>query len=125
MKLIFLYACELWTLTAELEKRMQAFEMRSYQRLLNITYKDHVTNEEVHGKIYTAIGYYDDCLTQGLLFSLLFSKDNHTGRNRRKQKKRWEDNINEWTAMDFASTTKAAENRTRWKEIVAKSSVVP
>ena len=25
---IFLYACESWTLTAELEKRMQAFEMR-------------------------------------------------------------------------------------------------
>ena len=30
---IFLYACESWTLTAELEKRMQAFEMRCYRRL--------------------------------------------------------------------------------------------
>ena len=29
--MIFLYACELWTLTAEFEKRMQAFEMRCYQ----------------------------------------------------------------------------------------------
>ena len=27
--------------------------------------------------------------------------------------------------MDFASSAKAAENRTRWKEIVAKSSVMP
>ena len=44
---IFLYACESWTLTAELEKRTQAFEMRCYRRLLNISYKDHVTNEEV------------------------------------------------------------------------------
>ena len=44
---IFLYACESWTLTAELEKRIQAFEMRCYQRLLNISYKDHVTNQEV------------------------------------------------------------------------------
>ena len=33
---IFLYACESWTLTAELEKRSQAFEMRCYRRLLNI-----------------------------------------------------------------------------------------
>ena len=48
---IFLYACESWTLTAELEKRTQAFEMRCYQRLLNISYKDHVTNEEVRTKI--------------------------------------------------------------------------
>ena len=40
---IFPYACELWTLTAELEKITQAFEMRCYRRLLNISYKDHVT----------------------------------------------------------------------------------
>ena len=30
-----------------------------------------------------------------------------------RQKKRWEDNIKEWTGMDFASSTRAAENRTR------------
>ena len=46
--------------------------------------------------------------------------------NRRKgrQKKRWEDNIKEWTGMDFASSARAAEDMTRWKGIVVKSSVV-
>ena len=39
--------------------------------------------------------------------------------------KRWEDNIKEWTGMDFASSTRAAENRSRWKGIVANSSVMP
>ena len=42
-----------------------------------------------------------------------------------RKKKRWEDNIKEWTGMDFASSNTAAENRTRWKGIVANSSVVP
>ena len=60
---IFLYACESWTLTAELEKRTQAFEMRCYRRLLNISYKDHGTNEEVCRKIQAAIGEYDELLT--------------------------------------------------------------
>ena len=60
---IFLNACESWTLTAELEKRMQAFEMRCYQRLLNISYKDYVTNEEVRRKIQAAIGEYGELLT--------------------------------------------------------------
>ena len=60
---IFLYACESWTLTSELEKRTQAFEMRCYRRLLNILYKDHVTNEEVCRKIQAAIGEYDELLT--------------------------------------------------------------
>ena len=42
-----------------------------------------------------------------------------------RQKKRCEDNIKEWTGMDFASSTREAENRTKWKGIVANSSVVP
>ena len=49
---IFLYAWESWTLTAKLDKRTQAFEVRCYRRLLNILYKGHVTMEEVHRKIY-------------------------------------------------------------------------
>ena len=60
---IFMYACESWTLTAELEKRTQAFEMRCYRRLLNISYEDHVTNEEVRRKIQAAVGEYDELLT--------------------------------------------------------------
>ena len=44
---------------------------------------------------------------------------------RGRQKKRWEDNIEEWIGMDFASSTRTAENRTRWKGIVANSYVVP
>ena len=59
---IFLYACESWTLIAELEKRTQAFEMRCYRRLLNISYKDHVTNEEGCRKIQAAIGEYNKLL---------------------------------------------------------------
>ena len=59
---IFLYACESWTLTTELEKRTQAFEMRCYRMLLNISYEDLVISEEVL-KSQTTIGEYDDLLT--------------------------------------------------------------
>ena len=34
---IFLYACEPWTLTAELQKRIQAMEMRCYRKILHIS----------------------------------------------------------------------------------------
>ena len=57
---IFLYACESWTLTAELQRRIQAMEMRCYRKILLISYKDHVTNEEVRAKIQQAIGPYED-----------------------------------------------------------------
>ena len=59
----FFYACESWTLTAEIEKRIQALEMICYRRLLNIFYKDHVTNEEVRNRIQNAVGVHDELLT--------------------------------------------------------------
>ena len=37
--------------------------MRCYRRLLNISYKDYVSNEEVRRKIQAAIGEYDELLT--------------------------------------------------------------
>ena len=44
-------------------------------------------------------------------------------RKKGRQKKRREDNIKEWTGIVIASSTRAAENRTRWKGTVANSSV--
>ena len=52
---IFLYACESWTLTAELQRRIQAMEMRCYCRILSTSYKDHVTSEKTRAKIQHAI----------------------------------------------------------------------
>ncbi|WP_419593826.1 hypothetical protein, partial [Thiolapillus sp.] len=60
---IVLYACESWTLTAELQRGIQAMEMRCYRKILHILYKDHVTNEEVPAKIQQAIGPHGDLLT--------------------------------------------------------------
>ena len=61
---IFLYACESWTLTAELQKRIQAMEMRCYRKILHISYKDHVTNEEVFVKIQQAIGPHENLISK-------------------------------------------------------------
>ena len=47
------------------------------------------------------------------------------GARRRRQKKRWEYNIKEWTGMGFGDSLRAAEDRDGWKGIVAASSVVP
>ena len=60
---IFRYACESGTLTVELERRTQATEMKCYRKILHISNKDHVTNEEDRAKIQQAIGSYEDLLT--------------------------------------------------------------
>ena len=98
--------------------------MRCYRRLVNISYKDHVTNEEVCRKTQAAFGEYDELLTlvkkrtlrwfrhvsrsYGVAKTILQGRVKEK-RKRGRQKKRWEDNIKEWTGMNFASSTRAAE----------------
>ena len=60
---VLLYACETWTLTADILKKLQATEMRCFRKLLGISYRDHITNDGVRDRIRQAIGPYDDILT--------------------------------------------------------------
>ena len=137
---IFLYACESRTLTAELQRRIQAVEMSYYRKVLHISYKDHVSNEKVCDKIQQAIGPHEDLLTivkrrklqwyghvsrsSGLAKTILQSTVKG-GRRQGRQKKRWKDNIREWTGLEFGKSQRAVENRGKWRKLVAKSSVVP
>ena len=47
------------------------------------------------------------------------------GRRQGRQRKRWEDNVREWTGLEFAKSQRAVENGEKWKKLVAKSPVVP
>ena len=135
-----MYACESWTLTADLQRRIQAMEIRCNRKMLRISYKNYVTNEEVHGKIQQAIGPREDLLTMvkrrklqwyghvssssGLVKTILQGTVKG-GRRQGRQGKRWEDNIREWTGLEFGKSQRAAENREKWRKLVVKSSVVP
>ena len=48
---LFLYACETWTLTAELETRIITFEIKNFRKILGVTYKDRITNDEIRARI--------------------------------------------------------------------------
>ena len=47
------------------------------------------------------------------------------GEKTRQTKKRWEDNIREWTGPEFGKSWRAVENREKWRKLVAELSVVP
>ena len=126
---IFLYACESWTLTAEIERRIQAMEMRCNRKILHISYKDHVTNEEVRAKIQQAIGPHEDLLTiikrrklqwyghvsrSSGLDKTISQGTVKGGRRQGRQRKRWEDDIREWTSLEITKSQRAVENRGNW-----------
>ena len=45
------------------QKHETVMETRCYRKILRISYKDHVTNEEVRAKIQQATGPHEDLLT--------------------------------------------------------------
>ena len=47
------------------------------------------------------------------------------GRRRGRQRKRGEDNIKEWTGLEWTIVLRKVENREEWRELVVKSTVVP
>ena len=55
---ILLHACYTWTLTTELQRRINTVEMRCYSRVLYISHK--ITNAIGCNKILTAIGPYEE-----------------------------------------------------------------
>ena len=137
---IFLYACETWTIRADIERRIQALEMRCFRKLLGISYRDHITNEEVKARIGNATGPYEDLLTSvkrrklkwhshvirssGLAKTILQGTV-QGGRQRGRQRKQWEDNIKEWTGLEWNIILQKAENREEWRKLVVKSTMVP
>ena len=133
--MFFLYPCESWTLTEELQSRIQAMQMRCYRKILRISYKHHVTDEEVRAKIQRAIGPHEDLTivkrrklqwyghasrSSGLAKTILQGTVKG-GRRQGRQRKRWEDNIREWTGLEFGKSKRAVENREKWRKLIAKS----
>ena len=69
--------------------------------------KDHEGTASIGGRAIPNLRFADDI-------------DGLAGR----QRKRLEDNIREWTGLEFAESQKAVENRGKWRKLVANSTVV-
>ena len=111
--------------------------MRCFRKLLDINYRDHITNEEVKRRIQQKIGPYKDLLnivksrklkwyghvtrSTGLAKTILQGTV-PGGRKKGRPKKKWEDNIREWTGLELRDTLRLAERRKEWRRTVTKSS---
>ena len=114
-------------------------EMRCYHKILHISYTDHVTNKEVCAKIQQAIGPHEDLTIVKRRKLQWYGHVSHSSspaksilqgavkrvRRQGRQRKRWEDNIWEWTGLEFGKSQRAVENREKWQELLVKSYVMP
>ena len=54
-----------------------------------------------------------------------FARHSERGKKTRQTGEEVEDNITEWTGLEFGKSQRAVENREKWRKLDAKSSVVP
>ena len=126
----------MWTITVDIGRTIQALEMRCFRKLLGISYRDHITNEEVKSRIGNTIVPYEDLLTSvkrhklkwyghvtrsSELAKTILQGTVQGGRRRGRQRKRWEDNIKEWTGLEWNVILRKAENREVWIKLVVKT----
>ena len=105
-----MYGCESWTITEEIRKRIEAFEMWCYRRMLKIKWTDRVTNEEVlrragvsEKQLFTIVcrrklkfaGHIirgsSGEMCKNIIEGTIVGK-----RSRGRQRKKWMDNIKDW-----------------------------
>jgi hypothetical protein len=123
---ILLYGCEAWTLLAEAEKIIQAFETKCLRRLLGISYLEHKTNEYVRNKIKDLVGPQEPLLAtvkrrklgwfghitrHDSLPKTILQGTLEGGRRRGRQRKSWVANIMEWTDRGMPDLLAAAHQR--------------
>ena len=136
---IFLCVCESRTLTAQLQRRIQAMKMKRYRKILRISYTDHVTNEEVRAKIQQAMGPHEDLLTivkrrklqwYGHVSRSLGLAKNHLARHSERGKKTRQTEAEvgrQYQGMDRPEFRQVQEGNGQQGEMeeTVKSSVVP
>ena len=104
-------------------------EMRCYRKILHISYKDHVTNEQVRATIQQTIGPHEDLLTilerrklqwYGHVSPFIRSGQNHLARHSERGKKtmRIEEEVGrQHQGMDRPGVRKVPEGSGEQKEM--------
>ena len=130
IKSIFLYACESWSLTAELKKKNaihgnEVLPQDTTHFIQRPCYQRRNTCQDpacIRTTRRPPDHRKETCLRSSGLAKTILQGTVKGGWRQGKQKKRWKDNIRDWTGPEFAKSQRAVENREKWTKLVVNSS---
>lgn len=127
-----LYGVEAWTLTEATSKRLEAFEMWCYRRMLRISYIYHVTNNTVMQRMNKDLEIMRTVKTRKLsylghvmrnekyhLIQLILQGKIEGKRTQGRRRTSWLKNIRQWTGMTTVHLFRTAVNKIIWTNVIA------
>ena len=128
---VLLYASETWTLKETDKKKLLAFEMKCYRRILRINWRDLIRNEDIRKRISKQRTIIDTIRKRklGLFGHICRMDDNrlikHVVFSRMDRKFRrghpcreWMDDITEWCQRSGQDLFHLAQDRRAWKNLI-------
>ena len=124
---VLLYSSETWNIYEHDKKKLEAFEMWCYRRMMTISWRDHITNQEVLERIeekrslITTISirrakWLGHILRQdGLLHNIIEGAVEGTNARGRQRKEYLDDIIDELGCTDYRGLKRAAQDREGWR----------
>ena len=131
------YGSETWALGAADRKKINAFEMWCWRRMLRISWKEHKSNEFVNSQIGSRITlcqkidkiklqYFGHIARrEGDNLEKIITQGHVEGKRKRgRQKTRWSDGIKEITGLNVCTASRYAQDRVGWNVIIDRVTTV-
>ena len=126
---VAMYGCETWTMKNEDRRRVLAMEMWCWRRMLQISWTEKVTNDEVRRRIGTHLNldalmlkhkltYFGHVVRGNGLEKSIMLGMGEGGRGRGRPRRRWMDEVTESTGMKIWEAQEAAGDRYGWRRLV-------
>ena len=123
------YGCEAWTLTKSDEKKITAFEMKCYKKILRIPWTSHRTNRSVLDELnLTDCQLLNHTKKQKLAYFGHISRHDGLekvcmsglmeGRGRGRPRRRWEQDVSDWLEMTITEAGRLAQSRGKFRRAV-------
>lgn len=128
---VMLYASETWTMKKADQRRVLAFEMYCYRRILGTSWMDKKKNSEIREtlkikenlmqkiirKKLTLFGHIGRMSDERKLKSIVFGMMDGSGKKGRPHRE-WLDDIQDWCSKDIQQLFHLTQEREKWKRTV-------
>ena len=128
---IVLYGDETWTLYTDTINRIEAFEMWIFRKLARVSYKDRITNVEVLRRLGVKrelmskikkdkLTYFGHVMRHESIQKTILTGKTEGQRGRGRPRRKWTDDIKDWTGMNMTNCSTLAQNRASWRTVASQ-----